>query len=392
MPKYDIFSKLRTQEKKQQTVTLTLTEDCNLRCRYCYEPNKSRDRYMSLATAQKVVIEYMEKENEFDGVQFDFFGGEPMLAFDLIRELVDWFHTRSWRKEHLFFIGTNGTILTEKMKSWLVQNKDCVWLGISLDGNKIAHDLNRSNSYDLLMRNLPFFRENWPTQPAKMTISAETIPYVAESIIELEEMEIPFSANIVFEDIWGTPEQKVALLDIYAQQLDRLVEYYVVHSDLVPARIVDLRPEFATNERKGDDDIGEDCVRYCGAGHEMVVIEVDGTKSPCHRFSSWVTGKPVPNNLVNHQKSWGPKKCAACRWNKICATCAGFNWQINGDSGVRTVYHCEAFKLELQASAKLHVLRLLQQKPEDIANLTPEEALLTKRRIDELLAIAENGV
>lgn len=391
MPKVDSFSSLKNQKKQQQIVTLTLTEDCNLRCRYCYEPNKSRDHYMSLSTAQDAVIEYMETDNGFDGVEFDFFGGEPMLVFDLIRELVDWFHTQSWRKDHLFYIGTNGTILTEEMKSWLVQHKDCVSVGVSLDGNKIAHDLNRSNSYDRLMKNLPFFRENWPTQPVKMTISAETIPYVADSIIQFEELEIPFSANIVFEDIWGPPEQKATLLDIYAEQLDRLVEYYIVHPDLVPARIIDIKPEFAANEWLAKH-IGEDCVRWCGAGHEMVVIEVDGSRSPCHRFSPWVTGRPAPTNLVNRQKSWEPEQCSNCRWNQICPTCAGYNWQMNGESGIRTTNHCQAFKLELQASAKLQALRLLQQRPDDFANLSPEETYMTKLRIDQLLNIAEHGV
>lgn len=390
MPKIDIHSNL-DKKIKQQTVTLTVTEDCNLRCRYCYEPNKSRDRYMSLATAQQAIVEHMEANNEFEGIEFDFFGGEPMLAFHLIRDLVDWFHTRSWQKDHLFFIGTNGTILTEEMKSWLVQHKDCVWVGVSLDGNKTAHDLNRSNSYDRLIKNLPFFRENWPAQPVKMTICAETIPFVADSIIELEEMEIPFSANIVFEDIWGSPEQKEVLLDKYAEQLDRLVEYYATHPELFPARIVDHKLEAASKQWVSGN-ISEDCIRWCGAGHEMVVIEVDGRRSPCHRFSPWVTGKPAPTDLVNYQKAWEPKKCAECQWNRMCATCAGYNWQLNGDSGVRTVYHCEAFKLELQASAKLQALKLLQQTPKEIIKLTTEQIYITKLRLDELLAIAENGI
>jgi len=105
---------------------------------------------------------------------------------------VDWFHTKKWYKNHLFFICSNGTILTDEMKTWLEKNKNCVMVGISLDGNKKAHNINRSNSYDQVQKNLPFFLEQWPSQPIKMTINAETLPYVADSIIELEEKEIPF--------------------------------------------------------------------------------------------------------------------------------------------------------------------------------------------------------
>jgi radical SAM protein with 4Fe4S-binding SPASM domain len=389
MPKLDIFGGDRG---KKHIVMLTLTQDCNLRCRYCYEPHKSRDYYMSYDTAQQAIIEYMRTENEFDTVEFDFFGGEPLMAFSLIRDLVNWFHTKGWPKKHIFFISTNGTILSEEIKTWLVKNKGCVIVGLSLDGNKIAHDLNRSNSYDQVRANIPFFMEHWPNQPAKMTISAETIPYVADSIIELEGMNIPFSANIVFEDIWGSPAHKAELLEIYSQQLERLVDYYVAHPDLFPARIVDIRPEFILDE-VASRRVGEDCVRWCGSGHEMITVEVDGSRSPCHRYSPWITGKAPPDiSQVNRQKVWKPEKCTQCRALNLCPICAGYNWQENGDSSIRTTYHCDSFKLEFQASAKLQALRILQKKPEDLARLSPEEAYKTKVRLDALIEIAENGI
>lgn len=390
MPTKDVMS--RTGLERRRSLTLTLTEDCNLRCRYCYETTKSRDRYMSFSVAQQAISEYMEMDDGFDAVEIDFFGGEPMLAFGLIQDLVDWFHNREWRKRHVFFIGSNGTILTDGMKSWLIENKHCVYIGVSLDGNKVAHDLNRSNSYDLLMQNMPFFIEHWPDQPVKMTINAESIPFVADSIIELEEMRIPFTANLVFEDIWGTPERKSALLSTYAQQLDRLVEYYLAHSDLFPARLIDVKCEFLSKDWPGGRLVGADCVRWCGAGHEMVVIEVDGSRSPCHRFSSWVTGRPLPKHIVNRQTSWKPDKCNACKLALLCPTCAGFNWQVNGDSGTRTTYHCEAFKLEVQASAKLQALRLLQRTPSDLANLSPKKAHIAKFQLDTILDLATNGL
>jgi uncharacterized protein len=389
MPKVDLTNRSR-ESGGRQIVTLVVTEDCNLRCRYCYEPNKSRNHYMSLDVAQEAITYYMQEENEFDAVEFDFFGGEPMLAFGLIREVVDWFHSQEWLKRHLFFIDTNGTILTDEIRSWLVENKGCVYVGVSLDGNKTAHDINRSNSYDRVRANLPFFMEHWPEQTAKMTISAETIPYVADSIIELEEIGIAFNANLVFENIWGTPEQKSVLLSTYEQQLDRLVDYYAARPDLFPPLMLDRHLEaiYQPSARP----VGGDCVRWCGAGHEMVVVGVDGSRAPCHRFMPWVTGRPVPQELVNRQASWKPDKCGECRLNILCPTCAGFNWQVNGDSGVRTTYHCEAFKLEVQSAARLQAQRFLQKQPQDLAKLPPEEAYRAKLQLDAILDLAVNGV
>jgi uncharacterized protein len=391
MPIKDVsLLRLPAEQERRRAVMLTTTQDCNLRCRYCYEPTKTR-RYMSLEVAQWAITEYMEADDEFEAVEFDFFGGEPMLAFDLIRDVVEWFHSREWSKRHLFYIGTNGTILTEEMKDWLVKYGECMKVGVSLDGNKIAHDLSRDNSYDRLMRNLPFFLEHWPDQPAKTTICAETIPYVADSIIDLEEKGILFIANLVFEDIWGSMEQKVALLETYAQQLDRLVEYYAVHPHLFPASIVDRQPEYGYQSSVSRP-VGGDCERWCGAGHEMIMVDMDGRRYSCHRFSPFVTGRPAPIEVANRQTTWRPEKCAKCRFVVICPTCVGFNWQENGDSGIRTTYHCDAFKLEVQASAKLQALRLLQQQPEDFTKLPLEEAYRIKCRLDSILDLAANGV
>jgi radical SAM protein with 4Fe4S-binding SPASM domain len=133
-------------------------------------------------------------------------------------------------------------------------------------------------------------------------------------------------------------------------------------------------------------------VRYCGAGHEMIMIDVDGNRYPCHRFSPWVTGRSAPAKLVNRQTTWGPERCAECQLVTICPTCAGFNWQENGDSGIRTTYHCESIKLEVLASAKLQALRLLQQQPENLAQLSFEEVHRNKCRLDAILDFASMEV
>ena len=84
--------------------------------------------------------------------------------------------------------------------------------------------------------------------------------------------------------------------------------------------------------------------------------------------------------------------CTNCRLVSLCPTCAGYNWQENGDSGLRTTYHCEAFKLEVLASARLQALRLLQRQPEELVNLSSDELYQTKLRLDAILDFAEHGI
>lgn len=391
MPKKTYFTKEKTEKKF--IVTLTVTRNCNLKCQYCYEPHEHKEKKnMDFEVAKEVISRYMVADNGCDKTEIQFFGGEPMLAFPLIKQIVDWFHSRSWDKGHIFFIGTNGTILTEEMKEWLRAHRQCVVAGFSIDGNKIAHDIGRDNSYDLLRGNLPFFLETWPTQPAKMTICAETIPYVAESIMELEELGLNFTANVVFEDIWGDPVRKKELLDEYKTQLLRLVDFYADRPDLEPVGpLLRGELEYIDNPNRLTQ-LDGDCIRYCGAGHDMVMVDVDGSTYPCHRFAPWVSGRPAPESPPNRQKEWKPVQCAECKYISLCPTCAGFNWEVNGSTGIRTTYHCEAFKLELLASAKLQAIRLGRQKPEDLAQLPRDEAARIKRRINTILELAESGI
>ncbi len=180
MPKLK-FSDIKksTISDNRQILILTITRKCNLRCRYCYESNDHRDTApMDFKTAKDVITHYMEADNGFDAVELQFFGGEPMIQFPLIRSIVEWFKPQTWKKRFVFFISTNGTILTDEMKNWLNNNKQIVSVGISLDGNRTAHNLGRDNSYDMLLPNIPFFQKNWPSQPCKMTICKESIPYI----------------------------------------------------------------------------------------------------------------------------------------------------------------------------------------------------------------------
>ncbi len=125
MPK-KIFFPDKIEEKKF-IVTLTVTRNCNLRCRYCYEPHTHIEKEtMDFKLAKEIICRYMEADNGYDKTEFQFFGGEPMLAFPLIKQIVEWFHSRSWNKGHIFFIGTNGTILTKEMRKWLFENRQCV--------------------------------------------------------------------------------------------------------------------------------------------------------------------------------------------------------------------------------------------------------------------------
>jgi len=250
----------------------------------------------------------------------------------------------------------------------------------------------RSNSYDQVFPHINYFQTHWPTQPAKMTICAETIPYMADSIIELEEMGLFFTSNTVFENIWGSDENKKRLLETYEEQLMRLADYYIEKSHLYPVYpLLGVLPHYLGIPGFERYDKG-DCVRYCGAGHEMVVIDIDGKEYPCHRFLPWVSGKKAPKNLINRQSCWKPEECAQCKILHSCPTCAGFNWEVNGDTGIRTTFHCDAHKLEVLTASKIYAYRYKKISSSQLSALSPEDRRAMNERVSALLELIKNGI
>lgn len=391
MPKRKLSFKTKN---KIRTISLIPTKTCNLSCTYCYEKSgQIDDQIMDIEIAKESISRYMKDDDGFDKVVIDIFGGEPLLAFLFIKELFDWMNNQTWPKDFHFSICTNGTLLNDDIKAWALKNKSRLTFTFSINGNKTAHDLSRDYSYDRLLPHIPFFMEHWPRQPAKMTICAENLQYVADSIIALEEMGLFFTANVAFENFWGDPQEQ-KLLDLYNDQLMQLVDYYSGHPELYPVyRILDSVPLLLGDpEKNGDSNKQPDCIRFCGAGHEMVAIDTDGKTYPCHRFLPWVSGRPGPEIPANTQPQWKNEECLNCKVLHSCPTCAGYNWELNDDTAIRTTFHCKAIKLEILASAKLAALKLKNHQMPELSSLPYSEQQKIKNHFEVLLKLINEGI
>ena len=84
-----------------QNITFIVTEDCNLRCKYCYITHKAKGKKLALQTAKKF-IDYLLNDNKIHRCQsiiLDFIGGEPLLEAELIEDICDYFKIRSYEEE-----------------------------------------------------------------------------------------------------------------------------------------------------------------------------------------------------------------------------------------------------------------------------------------------------
>lgn len=154
-------------EHYMENLVLQVTQQCNLRCKYCvysgnyYNRTHSSER-MSFETAKKAIDFYLERSDKADKLCLSFYGGEPFLEFELIKKCVDYITEKKGDRKVLYPITTNGTLLDQEKIEFLVKND--VALIISLDGAKESHDANRrflsgEGTFDVIMKNLKALKE-----------------------------------------------------------------------------------------------------------------------------------------------------------------------------------------------------------------------------------------
>lgn len=354
-----------------------LTEKCNLNCVYCYEKRKNCGGVsLPAAFVKDKIREQMVATNGCKDLWIDFFGGEPLIEFDTIREVVDWFLATRWTppaKKFRFLVETNGTLLDDRMKEWFADRREHVIVGLSLDGTKAAHDRNRSNSYDLIAPHFEFIRRNWPEQPVKMTIGPETLDQMYAGVLHIHSLGLQAEFDVIFEDVWGDGEGERRAVKAWAQQLDKLVDFYSAHPKLRRPDVLSRKLEylFAPPPAKRT---------FCGAGKYMTSFTADGREWPCFRFAPIVVDQPLTD--VFAAMDGENAECRSCPFEKICTTCEGHNYAVTGSCFNRTSFHCRFFKVSLLASARMRLLdRPCGQPPE---NQTKEERLEEMR---SLLAI-----
>lgn len=115
---------------------------------------------MPLNIAQSGIKSTFEraKKEQIDYVEILFHGGEPFIAFQRIKDICEWLWAQEWPTKYICYATTNGTLIHNEVKEWLMKNKERFIVGLSLDGTREMHNRNRSNSYDKI--DIPFFIEN----------------------------------------------------------------------------------------------------------------------------------------------------------------------------------------------------------------------------------------
>lgn len=338
---------IRTQnfspdEKNVNMLGIWFTNACNLNCSYCYIKEKS-DKTIDVDLAVKLIC----KELTLGDVPLSimFMGAESLTHFKQLKEIVERVTDFKSERKVSFFIATNGTLLTDEMKQWFEKNKETVSLGLSYDGDDESQDINRSNSSVNIDRD--FFRNTWPAQPWKMTISEKTAPHVDIDIIALHEQGAQFTANVAYEDYMWSDESVLR----YELALYRLADYYIKNPQISPCGLFVEIESVLDNPEK----VTQQC--YCSAGNTMFFYDMSGIAYPCHMLSNLVLpeSKTLKGKFFDKDTDYEDPRCKHCAVKHTCYSCLGANYVHRGDIRLRDPLHCKLYQANLKASVHMWV-------------------------------------
>ena len=196
-----IESYINTRAKQ---LTLQVTQQCNLRCEYCtysgiYNRNRTHSsKRMSWEVAKKSIDFFLKRNIAISEIVIGFYGGEPLLEFDLIKKCVKYAKQQVEGKTIVFNMTTNGTLLNDEIVDFLVEHD--FKLSISLDGSKSEHDKNRKflngqGSFDIIINNIQRIKQRYPEYDQKLTIMTTVNPHIdIDCVLEF------FNSSEIFTD------------------------------------------------------------------------------------------------------------------------------------------------------------------------------------------------
>lgn len=323
-----------TQQARPYVCMLLVTNACNLNCVYCYENHKT-NKTMSLRVAQKAIQKAFEN-NGYDYISVQFMGGEPLLAYPLIKEISEWMWRTEFHKPYELFASTNGTLLDDEMRSWFYENRDRISLGLSFDGTPFAQNMNRTQSSDKI--DFDFFRKTWPNMYVKMTISVDTIQHLCEGVIFLEEQGFKnIKSDLAYMKGWG--RQHLQILD---KELQKLIKYYSESGHENHCSLLDTKIEAVLTTNAP--------LKRCGCGVDIVCVDTDGEEYPCQMYAPISMTKYMYNTVRNldfaNEKNFEIKECAYCILRSCCPACSGCNLKYNGSMTNLDTFYCKAFIIQ----------------------------------------------
>lgn len=371
----DTFEAEAVNFKRRQGVVkaicLHVAHDCNLACKYCFAGKGEYDGpkgLMSFETGKRALDFLIEQSGTRRNLEVDFFGGEPLLNWEVCKKLVA--YGREQEKKHnknfRFTLTTNGLLINDDVIDFC--NKEMANVVLSLDGRKITNDAmrvsaNGTGSYDLIIDKFKKLAKarNQKDYYMRGTYTHNNLDF-ASDIIHMADLGFK---ELSIEPVVSDPSEPYALKN---EDLPVLKEQYQILAD-----------EMLRRYRKGDGftfyhymidlDAGPCIVKRvsgCGVGTEYLAVTPSGELYPCHQFVGdekfllgdiWtgITNKEVIEqfegcNVYSH------KECKDCFAKLYCSGgCAANAYHTTGSVNGIYEFGCELHRKRIECAIMLKV-------------------------------------
>ena len=310
-----------------KALCLFISHNCNLYCRYCFARKEEGYKLPQMSwDVGKKAVDFL-LENEVGRYrEIDFFGGEPLLNFPVIREIVAYARKKSQAKGQIFgfTLTTNAVLLTDEIIDFL--NSEGIDVILSLDGRPQVHDCMRSfkngkGSYEVVVKNIKKIlqaRGRRQNDFIRGTYTRFNLDFCSEIRHFLEQGFDSLSLEPVVcgeKENYALREEDLPVLE---REYDRLVELFLEQKEKGnPFRfyhfLLDLQEGPCLYKR----------LSGCGAGTEYLAVAADGGLYPCHQFAGiddFYMGNLMDEPLVL-KREIGDNIAGAARDREDCQSC-----------------------------------------------------------------------
>lgn len=357
------------KSREAKALCLHVSHDCNLRCKYCFADEgayHSVRETMSFETA-KAAIDFLLKESGSRKVlEVDFFGGEPLMNFDVVKRTVYYAKEEGAKrnKKFLFTTTTNGLLLDDDTIEFF--NAEMENVVLSLDGRKEIHDevrktVNGKGSFDAVIGKIKKFVKARGDKHyyVRGTFTAKNLDFSKDILFLADEGFDSLSVEPVVTDI---PDLQIREehLPVIEKEYETLCDEYVRREAAGKGFNffhfnVDLEGGPCLSKR----------VSACGAGNEYFSVVPNGDIYPCHQFAGdkkWRMGNVFEGRIDKDLREkfaksclFTRKKCGDCFAKFICSGgCNANNYHYNGDIDEPYEMTCAMMKKRIECA--MHVL------------------------------------
>ena len=289
----DIYENYIFDFKKRQTVVkalcLHIAHDCNLACRYCFAEEgeyHGRRALMSFEVGKKALDFLVANSGNRVNLEVDFFGGEPLMNWDVVKQLVEYGRSleKSNNKKFRFTLTTNGILLNDEILEFV--NKEMGNIVLSIDGRKEINDKMRpfrggQGSYDIIVPKFQKVAESRDQMNyyVRGTFTHNNLDF-SKDVLHLADLGFK---QISVEPVVGSDEEEYALREEDLPEI--FAEYDKLAAEMVKRYHTDKEFNFFHFML---DLTGGPCVAKrlsgCGSGTEYLAVTPWGDLYPCHQF------------------------------------------------------------------------------------------------------------